>query len=565
MIFKRAACCLLLFALAIFGCGGGSSDSTVSATQVVGPPTAQLTLRLTNPVARIAASTVTTIRLTGASASGVVVFGPVIVERSEENSWMVPTSVERLILEFMTDDGVVGVYSVAVNLQPGETLVLEDPDFIDAASPLASLQIKAESTVFPLNYNPRLTVQGTFQDGSQADLSGSADWSVLDSSVADINSSGLLSPKTPGQATVRATVLDVSAELALTITDVILNKIQVEPESFRIAAATSTQLVAKGLYSDGSVLPLTDGVTWASDLEAIATVDSTGRVVGQTPGITMITARFGVHSATATAEISSAALTELTVSQSQDTVSVGQTSSFKAEGKFSDGTIRDLTDFVTWGSSNSGVAVVDVDGLATGVGPGQAVIIANDPESSMMASSTLTVISVPVTSGPIAAQVATTLIFSGVPDTIGHGTNLPPITVSVLDQFGLPMPGATGTATLSLTAPPARPSPETVILVQNTGSGNTGSGNTGSGNTGSGSSGSGTGSSGSGTGSGPQPPDGSTGPNGETGLVGTLSKPLSSGKADFDDLIIYTSGTYVLKADLGGPEGTSKTFIVTFP
>ena len=123
------------------------------------------------------------------------------------------------------------------------------------------------------------------------------------------------------------------------------------------------------------------------------------------------------------------------------------------------------------------------------------------------------------------------------------------------------MPAATGTVILSLFAPPELPAEEAILSQATSGSIGSGSGEpTGGGSgepTGSGS--------GEPTGSGSNPPNPDTGPNGETGLVGTLSKPLVNGTTTFDDLLVYTAGTYVLKAELSGVQGISNIFTVTFP
>lgn len=579
-MFSRKAIVLFVLLTVIFvGCGG-SPDIGTGQTQSVGPGTATVTLRLSDTVARTLDSSINGIRLRGLDGTDEVVFGPVNEERRAEQSWEMSTSVERLILEFLVDERVVGVYSVGVDLRPGQNLVIEDPDFLDAASPLASLQVQSDGTVFPLEFNPRLSVLGTFEDSSTADLSGVAAWSVLENQLADIDSTGLLSPKVAGQVTVRAEALDVSDELVLTITDARLSSVRVEPESFKIAAATGTFQTAKAVYNDGTVLELRDVVNWSSDLEAIARVDQNGKVFGLVPGIARISAAYRGRVGTSVGTISSATLVALIVTPPNATVADGGTAAFEVEGQFSDDTTQDLTHFVTWGSANSAVASVNASGVATGLGPGQALVIATDFDETMMASGTLT-----VTSVPDAPSVATTLVFSGAPGSVGHGATLNPVSVSVLDQFGRPMPGATGTVTLSLQSPPALPSVEQAILAQMIGSQGSGTIGSGTGDTGSGSgeptgsgsgeptgggsgeptgSGSGSGQP-TGSGSGSQPPNPDTGPNGETGLVGTLSKPLVNGTATFDDLVVYTAGTYVLRAGMGGAQGSSNIFIVTFP
>ena len=593
MFFRRALVCLFIFAL--IGCGG-SPESGASGTQTLGPTTAALTLRLSGSVAKTLDPSVNRIRLRGLDEAGEVVFGPVLEVRSSEQTWEVPISVTRLILEFLHDDSVAAVFSMTVELRPGQTLVIEDPDFLEAASPLMSLQVQSSGTVFPVEFNPRLTAVGTFEDASTADLTTSATWSVLEPQVAEIDQTGLLSPKLSGRATARAEVLDVTDELVLTFSDARLSGVRVEPGSFQIAAATGTILTAWGDYSDGTVLELEDKVAWTSNLEAIATVDDQGKVIGRMPGSAEISATYRGLTETSAGVISSATLTELTVTPANAVVSIGANASFQVQGRFSDSTTQDLTEFATWGSSNSTVASVNSQGVASAAGPGQALIIATDLEETMTASGTLTVRAIPT-----APQVPTTLVFNGVSSTVGHGVTLSPVSVSVLDQFGHPMPAAAGTVVLSLLAPPELPGDEAILSQSTSGSTGGGSGEptgsgsgeptgsgsgeptgsgsgepTGSGSgepTGSGSgepTGSGSGEptgSGSGepTGSGSNPPNPDTGPNGETGLAGTLGKPLVNGTATFEDLIVYTAGTYILRAELGGVQGTSNIFTVTFP
>jgi uncharacterized protein YjdB len=49
---------------------------------------------------------------------------------------------------------------------------------------------------------------------------------------------------------------------------------------------------------------------------------------------------------------------------------VGATQQFTATGTYSDNTTKDITSEVTWASSNTAVASINADGLATGIAPG---------------------------------------------------------------------------------------------------------------------------------------------------------------------------------------------------
>ena len=84
-----------------------------------------------------------------------------------------------------------------------------------------------------------------------------------------------------------------------------------------------------------------------------------------------------------------ATLTELLISPSDPTLSLGQNLQFRASGLFSDGSLRDVTDLVSWTSSEPLVAPSPTDGTTTAVAIGQAVIGA--ALDSKVATSTLTV------------------------------------------------------------------------------------------------------------------------------------------------------------------------------
>jgi uncharacterized repeat protein (TIGR03806 family) len=73
---------------------------------------------------------------------------------------------------------------------------------------------------------------------------------------------------------------------------------------------------------------------------------------------------------------SSPALTSVAVTPLTSTIWAGGTRQFTAAGTYSDGSVLDLTTFVNWSASNSIVAIVDDEGLATGMAAGSTVISA---------------------------------------------------------------------------------------------------------------------------------------------------------------------------------------------
>ena len=90
-------------------------------------------------------------------------------------------------------------------------------------------------------------------------------------------------------------------------------------------------------------------------------------------------------------------LTSIQVSPANSSIDIGQTQQFTAQGTFSDGSTKDLTNLVTWSSSNTTVATISASGLALGQ---------NQGSSSM--SATFNTVDGPVT-GAAALSVLVTL------------------------------------------------------------------------------------------------------------------------------------------------------------
>jgi trimeric autotransporter adhesin len=82
-------------------------------------------------------------------------------------------------------------------------------------------------------------------------------------------------------------------------------------------------------------------------------------------------------------------LTALAVTPTSTSVGVGTSQQFTATGKFSDGSSSNLSTSVQWTSSNTSVAFVGTNGMATGAAVGSSIITASS--GSMNASATLNI------------------------------------------------------------------------------------------------------------------------------------------------------------------------------
>ena len=239
----------------------------------------------------------------------------------------------------------------------------------------------------------------------------SISWASSDTSVATITSAGVATAVGAGSAMVRATADGItSSPVTINVAEPpppepVVATVTVSPSEAMIETDATQQFAAKALTSDGMEIP--DAMfTWASSDEMVATVDGDGLASGVGAGDAMITATVDSVSGTATLTVSEPPPPEpvvatVTVSPSEASIEEGDTQQFEAMATTSDGMEIPDAEF-TWSSSDEMIATVDTDGLATGVGAGEAMITAT--ADSISGAATLKVIE-PPPPDPVVAMV----------------------------------------------------------------------------------------------------------------------------------------------------------------
>jgi hypothetical protein len=106
-------------------------------------------------------------------------------------------------------------------------------------------------------------------------------------------------------------------------------------------------------------------------------------------GQTTITATSANVTASTTLTVTQAVLSSISLSPLNVSIAQGSSQQFSALGTYSDGSTQDLTTTATWSSSDTSIFTVGANGLAVGVGPGSATIVATS--SGVSGSTTVTV------------------------------------------------------------------------------------------------------------------------------------------------------------------------------
>ncbi|HET9553899.1 MAG TPA: Ig-like domain-containing protein, partial [Anaeromyxobacteraceae bacterium] len=221
----------------------------------------------------------------------------------------------------------------------------------------------------------QLVATGTYTDGSTANVSATAYWTVTPS-FATVASPGVVTGVTPGTATVTATQATISGSTSVTVVQATLQSVTVEPAQATLAAGLTLQLAAKAHWSNGTTQDVTTQATWSSD-RAAATVSSAGLATGVAQGTANLTASYGGFSGACALTVTAVALQSIAVTPANPSLVEGFTQQLTATGTYTDGHTADLTSQVTWASSATASATVGTAGLVTAQAPGSAQVSAS--------------------------------------------------------------------------------------------------------------------------------------------------------------------------------------------
>ena len=252
---------------------------------------------------------------------------------------------------------------------------------------LQSIKVTASAYLIPKDSTQQFKAMGSYSDGKDYDITQNVTWYSSNTTIASISntagSKGLANGLSAGDSNITAEFDQIkSIAVKLTVTDVKLKSIEITPESAEIAMGENKQFIATGVYSDDSKRTITEEVTWKSSNETTASISNAkgtyGLAKALNKGSSDITAIFkGVTSNTAKLGVTEAKLISINLTPSSGKMPKGTTLQFKADGVYSDGASREITEEVTWKSSNETIASINKEGLATALLEGDTNITAN--------------------------------------------------------------------------------------------------------------------------------------------------------------------------------------------
>ncbi len=332
-----------------------------------------------------------------------------------------------------TSDSTIAVVSdagVVTAVRTGRATIAASVDGRSATAQL-TVTARAVASVQVTPNTPSLLVGGFLQLSARTlDESGNVltgrpvFWSTSDPRIAVVDVSGLVTGIAEGLATVTATSELRNASVGVTVAPVPVATVQLTPARDTIVLGQATQLTATPRDSTGAVLA-NRVVTWTTSSASIATVSSSGLVLGITPGTVTITASSSGKSNTSTIVVQPRPVGAVIVSPAQTSLTVGQTAQLSVQ--ITDGSGNLLTGRPTsFSSGNANVAQVDNNGKITATAPGSTTITVTS--EGKVGTASVTVAASPIATLRVSPDVVSLIV--------GGSTKL---SATALDAGGNPL------------------------------------------------------------------------------------------------------------------------------
>jgi uncharacterized protein YjdB/6-phosphogluconolactonase (cycloisomerase 2 family) len=259
--------------------------------------------------------------------------------------------------------------------------------FTVTAPAVARIGITSTASSVPLGLTAQLTATCTMTDGT-TETDTTMNWVSLNTAVATVSSTGLITTHGPGQTTITASANGVSATFNFTVAPPAVSQIAIaSSNAATVPLGFKPQLTATCTMTDGTTETDTS-MNWVSSDPSVATISATGLVTTKGVGQTTITATADSVAAIYVLTVTAATLNHITLSPTTPSIALGLTQQFTAAGVMSDGSPSTLTD-VVWKSSDITVATISTTGLVTTLKQGTTTIEVD--AGGKTASTTLTV------------------------------------------------------------------------------------------------------------------------------------------------------------------------------
>ncbi len=332
---------ILLLMLLTFGCGGSSSESVSTVPLPPSNDGGMGTIVVQHTLERSLTAEVTLLRFAGFDAAGRLTFGPEDHARAPEIRLRAPLTTRTLTIEYFSDSKKLGSYRGEVELRPEQETLVADPGWTQGQG----LHIVPQQfLIFPHTYG-HLQILDRHDVEVTPQIFESYDQGIILYANGDVQASGplvggsILAFYQGEQTSAQYQVVEPSSIVALSL-----------PPTTRATIGTSntTLVPTLGPYN---VL----GGSWTTSDPSVATVDYRGVVTGVNYGTATVTVTVGVVQASTQVQVVETFPLSLQIEPENPSGNFDQDITFSVMGYYSDGTVKDVTNFCDFTSSDPSI------------------------------------------------------------------------------------------------------------------------------------------------------------------------------------------------------------------
>lgn len=242
-----------------------------------------------------------------------------------------------------------------------------------AVSVISATSVTVSAGAVSGGIGSQAAVFATAQNSSTSfDVTSTGVWSTSNSAVATV-ANGVISYLSAGSAVITVTYAGLSATVNVTVLNKSLISIAVMASGggSSLSLNGTKDLIATGTYSDSSTDVLTSAAVWTSSNLSVLTLSNSlphiGRATGVAAGTSTVTATVGSISGNLLMTVNSVTLSSIAITPYDPLVATSGDYGLHATGTYSDASTADVTDLVTWASSNGAAATVSNVSGASGV------------------------------------------------------------------------------------------------------------------------------------------------------------------------------------------------------
>ena len=230
---------------------------------------------------------------------------------------------------------------------------------------VTEISILPSQLTFAEGTSSRFMAIGILSNGNTQDITQLVNWSSDNENIITVSNidKGLVTSSQMGEATLSASFNNLTSSASVNVSSATLSAIEVSPQNSQIANNTKLTLTATGIYSNGTHQDITRDVLWQSDAPDIVFVSNAGTKKGYayslSTGSATISATLDEVNGSTSITVNAKTLQSIAITTTgAGTITVGDQQQLIATATYSDGSLLDISNQVTWQSSNQNTCII---------------------------------------------------------------------------------------------------------------------------------------------------------------------------------------------------------------